>query len=64
MNLEARVSKLEAATANDHRAPRHDLTLLTDEELQALIDCHTDAGEVIEERVTPELEAALRRVER
>jgi hypothetical protein len=38
------------------------LTRLTDAELLALESCYTDAGEVIEEHITPELEAALERV--
>jgi hypothetical protein len=43
-------------------APTFDLTRLTDAELLTLESCYTDAGEVIEEHITPELEAALERV--
>jgi hypothetical protein len=41
----------------------YDVRLLTDAELNALRDCYTDdTGELIPERITPELEAALERV--
>ncbi len=43
----------------------YDVRLLTDAELNALRDCYTDdTGELIPERITPELEAALERVKR
>ena len=57
MNLQNRIDRLERAAA-----PTFDLTRLTDAELLALESCYTDAGEVIEEHITPELEAALERV--
>jgi hypothetical protein len=57
MNLQNRIDRLERAAA-----PTFDLTLLTDAELLTLESCYTDAGEVIEEHITPELEAALERV--
>ena len=37
----------------------HDLTLLTDAELNALRDCYTEAGDYVPGRVTPELAATL-----
>ncbi len=40
------------------------LHLLTNAELNDLRDCYADTGEHMPERVTPELEAALRRVAR
>jgi hypothetical protein len=56
MNLQNRIDRLERVAA-----PTFDLTLLTDAELLTLESCYTDAGEVIEEHITPELEAALER---
>ncbi len=61
MRLETRLERLESA-ARQSTLPTHDLTRLTDAELLALESCYTDAGEVIEEHITPELEAALERV--
>ncbi len=40
----------------------YDMSLLTDEELNALRDCYADTGEFIPARFTPELEAAMQRV--
>jgi len=60
MNLKSRVGKLEAASFTG----AFDLTVLTDDELNALIDCYDDQGQPIEGRITPELEAALLRAKR
>ena len=62
MNLQNRIDRLERAAT-----PVHDLTLLTDAELIALEKCYSEAealGISPERLIPPELEAALRRVER
>ena len=62
MNLLSRIDRLEHAAP-----PGYDLTLLTDAELVGLEACLSDAearGVPPEHLITPELEAALRRVER
>ncbi len=62
MNLQNRIDRLERAVP-----PVHDLTLLTDAELIALERCFSEAvsrGVVPDQLITPELKAALRRVER
>jgi len=41
----------------------YDITRLTDDELLAWCACYTAEGELIPERVTPEIEAAMKRVE-
>jgi hypothetical protein len=64
MNLQTRIGKLEAATAQARGSAAYDLTLLTDDELLALSLCYTNEGQPIPERVTPELAAALNRVKR
>ncbi len=56
--------ELDARIAEAGTGTLWDMTLLTDAELLALEACFTDAGELMPERVTPEVEAALRRVER
>ena len=65
MNLQTRVKRLEqsSGTVSDDCA-LWDMTLLTDAELTALLGCYTGAGELMPECLTPEIEAALRRVER
>ncbi len=55
--------ELDAYIAAAGGAP-WDMTLLTDAELTALLGCWNKVGELMPERVTPEVEAALRRVER
>jgi phosphomannomutase len=57
MNMAGRIKNLEAA----HDPANHDLTLLTDGDLDALIACYDEQGAVITDRITPELEAALLR---
>ena len=62
MNLETRIGKLETAIDD---AAAWDLTLLTDAELigiEARLGEAVASGEVV--RLTPELEAALKRVRR
>lgn len=58
MSLQNRVEKLEATVNRSD----YDLTRLTDAELLALNDCYTEGGELLPERVTPELVAAMERV--
>ena len=58
MNIKTRVEKLEATVNRSD----YDLTRLTDAELLALNDCYTEGGELLPERVTPELVAAMERV--
>jgi hypothetical protein len=58
MNIKTRVERLEEAASHFD----YDLTLLTDAELLTLNDCYTEGGELLPERVTPELVAALERV--
>jgi hypothetical protein len=60
MNLQTRIERLEEAGSNFD----YDLTLLTDAEMLTLNDCYTEGGELLPERVTPELVAALERVKR
>jgi hypothetical protein len=78
MNLNGRVEKLESALRvrvrvavedlTDEqkqemaRQTGYDMTALTDAELRALRDCYTDDGDYLEERMTPDLSAALERV--
>ncbi len=40
----------------------YDMTLLTDAELTALLGCWNKVGELMPERLTPDLEAAMQRV--
>ena len=54
MNLQTRVSKLENAMPSDDDS-RWDLSLLTVDELRGLKACYTEAGDLIPERVTPEI---------
>jgi len=58
MNLQNRVEKLEATVNRSS----YNLTLLTDAELLALNDCYTEGGELLPERLTPELAARLESV--
>ncbi len=64
MNLQNRVSKLEAAEVR-RKIDEFDLTLLTDAELLALDACYRKAeetGKPILECITPEVDAAMERV--
>ena len=56
--------ELDARIAEAGTGTLWDMTLLTDAELMNLRGCYTDAGELMPARVTPEIEAALRRVQR
>lgn len=56
--------ELDARIAEAGTGTLWDMALLTDAELMNLRGCYTDAGELMPERVTPEVEAALRRVQR
>ncbi len=66
MNLTTRLERLESA-ARQSTLPTHDLTRLTDAELLALEACFSKAaaeGRPLDQYITPEVEAALHRVER
>ncbi len=58
MKMDGRIKNLEAA----HDPANYDLTLLTADELDALIACYDEQAVVITDRITPELEATLERV--
>jgi hypothetical protein len=65
LNIISRLERLERATQAS--APTHDLTLLTDAELLALEECFSKAearGLPLDQYLTPEVYAALHRVER
>jgi hypothetical protein len=60
MSLESRIEKLEAG-----RSKRTwDFTEFTDDDVLALNACYDEQGKMVMERITPELEALLRRAER
>jgi len=65
MSLETRLQRLERAPQSGELP--YDLTLLTDAELLALEECFSKAearGLPLAQYITPEVDAALQRVER
>jgi hypothetical protein len=46
------------------RQSPYDFTRLSDDELKAICNCYTESGAPVPGRMTPEIEAALRRVSR
>jgi hypothetical protein len=60
MSLESRIEKLEAGCSQR----TWDFTEFTDDELLTLNACYDEQGNIAMERITPELEALLRRAER
>jgi hypothetical protein len=63
MSLQNRIAKLEAANRNSTSGV-WDFSSWSDEELLAFNACYDEHDNLIKERITPELEAALQRAKR
>jgi hypothetical protein len=63
MSLESRIGKLEAANGNSNSGA-WDFSSWSDEELLAFNACYDEDGNLVKERITPELEALLERARR
>jgi hypothetical protein len=63
MNIESRIAKLEAANGNSNSGA-WDFSSWSDEELLAFNACYDEDDNLVKERITPELEAALQRAKR